>query len=144
MLQNGSTNIINKTISQISPKVIKNIPQASMLKSTDKPKKKVQPVEALKAKKELDDETSYNGSELDEQKEKELKLLKNRLSARKCRQKKKNYIRQLEEQVKTYKAELDNIKKESNKEKTIESYLSILEEKEKEIEETSNKNYKNK
>ena len=139
MLPNGSTNIINKTISQISPKVIKNIPQASMLKSTDKPKKKEQPVEAPKAKKEIDDETSYNGSELDEQKEKELKLLKNRLSARKCRQKKKNYIRQLEEQVKTYKAELDNIKKESNKEKTIESYLSILEEKEKEIEETSNK-----
>lgn len=146
MIPNGSTNIINKTIPQISPKVIKSITQAAMMKSTDKPKpkKKEQQVEVPKVKVKKEeigegDETSYNGSEIDEQKEKELKLLKNRLSARKCRQKKKNYIKQLEEQVKTYKAELDNIKKESNKEKTIESYINILEEKEKEIEETSNK-----
>ena len=49
-------------------------------------------------------------SSLSYDKEKELKLLKNRLSARKCRQKKKIYIKQLEEQLKTYKDKLSTIK----------------------------------
>ncbi len=67
-------------------------------------------------------------------KEKELKLLKNRLSARKCRQKKKIYIKQLEEQLKTYKDQIEYYKIEVNKNKSIENYISILEKNQKEIE----------
>lgn len=82
---------------------------------------------------------SNNVPNVDEIKEKELKLLKNRLSARKCRQKKKNYIIQLEKQVELYKEQIDNYQNEYNKDKSIEHYLTILDEKEKEIENTSNK-----
>ena len=73
-------------------------------------------------------------------KEKELKLLKNRLSARKCRQKKKIYIKQLEEQLKTYKDQIEYYKIEVNKNKSIENYISILEKNQKEIEQYSSTN----
>lgn len=71
--------------------------------------------------------------------EKELKLLKNRISAKKCRQKKKYYVQQLEEQLKRYKEQISNIKNNINKDNTIENILSLLEEKEKEIELATNK-----
>lgn len=83
--------------------------------------------------------STKQGNEVKEEQDKELKLLKNRLSARKCRQKKKNYIKQLEEQVKSYQEQLRQYKNESNNEKSIENYLKLLSEKEKEIEYSSNK-----
>ena len=73
------------------------------------------------------------------EKEREEKLLKNRLSARKCRQKKKKYITNLEEQVKIYKEEIEKFKKENEKKNHIENYFNILEKNEKEIEKCSNK-----
>ena len=73
------------------------------------------------------------------EKEREEKLLKNRLSARKCRQKKKKYIISLEEQVKIYKEEIEKFKKEYEKKNHIENYFNILEKNEKEIEKCSNK-----
>ncbi len=72
-------------------------------------------------------------------KEREEKLLKNRLSARKCRQKKKKYITNLEEQVKIYKEEIEKFKKENEKKNHIENYFNILEKNEKEIENCTNK-----
>ena len=63
--------------------------------------------------------------------------MKNRLSARKCRQKKKIYIKQLEEQLKTYKDQIEYYKIEVNKNKSIENYISILEKNQKEIEQYS-------
>ena len=73
------------------------------------------------------------------EKEREEKLLKNRLSARKCRQKKKKYIISLEEQVKIYKEEIEKFKKEYEKKNHIEHYFNVLEKNEKEIENCSNK-----
>ncbi len=73
------------------------------------------------------------------EKEREEKLLKNRLSARKCRQKKKKYITNLEEQVKIYKEEIEHFKKENEKKNHIENYFNILEKNEKEIENCTNK-----
>ena len=67
-------------------------------------------------------------------KEREEKLLKNRLSARKCRQKKKKYIISLEEQVKIYKEEIEKYKKENEKKNYVENYFNLLEKNEKEIE----------
>ena len=85
--------------------------------------------------------TSVNDSKASVSKinEKELKLLKNRISAKKCRQKKKYYVQQLEEQLKRYKEQISNIKNNINKDNTIENILSLLEEKEKEIELATNK-----
>ena len=68
------------------------------------------------------------------EKEREEKLLKNRLSARKCRQKKKKYIISLEEQVKIYKEEIEKYKKENEKKNYVENYFNLLEKNEKEIE----------
>jgi hypothetical protein len=68
------------------------------------------------------------------EKEREEKLLKNRLSARKCRQKKKKYITNLEEQVKIYKEEIEKYKKENDKKNYVENYFTLLEKNEKEIE----------
>ena len=66
--------------------------------------------------------------------------MKNRLSARKCRQKKKIYIKQLEEQLKTYKDQIEYYKIEVNKNKSIENYISILEKNQKEIVQYSSTN----
>ena len=73
------------------------------------------------------------------EKEREEKLLKNRLSARKCRQKKKKYIISLEEQVKIYKEEIEKFKKEYEKKNHIEHYFNVIKKNEKEIENCSNK-----
>lgn len=58
--------------------------------------------------------------------DKEIKLSKNRLSARKCRLKKKSYIKQLEEEVEQYRLELSHYKNNSKKEKSFENYIHLV------------------
>ncbi len=55
---------------------------------------------------------------------KTMRLIKNRESARKCRQKKKNYINGLEKQIAHLKQELDKYKQIYKTEKNIESMIS--------------------
>ena len=138
----------NRNDNYIFKKEIKlNVPQKEKEKKNNTKKAELFPqinmhptkIEEKERKSERESYHESKGSDIDEKKEKELKLLKNRLSARKCRQKKKNYIKQLEEQVKSYKDQIEHFKSEINKEKSIENYMNILDEKEKEIEQSSNK-----
>jgi hypothetical protein len=64
---------------------------------------------------------------------KQIRLLKNRVSARKCRQKKKSYINNLEAQIKGLKEEVEKHKQINKKEKNLEILIHQLESKEKEL-----------
>ena len=66
-------------------------------------------------------------------KEKELKRAKNRISAKKSKEKRKKYIKQLEDQLEFYKAKSLNDETEKKQGTTTEKMLQILFEKEKEI-----------
>jgi hypothetical protein len=70
---------------------------------------------------------------------KQIRLLKNRLSARKCRQKKKSYINGLEGQIRGLKDEIERLKQINKKEKNLEHMIHVLDNKEREINNTTNK-----
>jgi hypothetical protein len=55
-----------------------------------------------------------------------MKLMKNRLSARKCRQKKKTYIQLLEGDIEDLKKELEKYKHVYKKEKQMENVISLV------------------
>jgi hypothetical protein len=57
---------------------------------------------------------------------KQIRLMKNRLSARKCRQKKKSYINGLESQIRNLKDEVDRYKQTNKKEKNIENLSNMV------------------
>ena len=75
--------------------------------------------------------------------EREKKLLKNRISAKKSRQKKKEHILELEKQVKLYKMEIDKYKLDYDNNLISLNFSKILTEKEKDIE-TKKKNEQSK
>jgi len=62
-----------------------------------------------------------------------LKLMKNRLSAKKCRQKKKEYYDSLESKVAGLEKELEKLKSINKQKNMLDFYMENLEEKEKEI-----------
>ena len=55
-----------------------------------------------------------------------MRLMKNRLSARKCRQKKKHYVNYLEEKIKNLEEKLLKHQSRENKEKQVESLINIV------------------
>jgi hypothetical protein len=54
---------------------------------------------------------------------KQIRLMKNRISARKCRQKKKHYINNLENQIKHLKEDVEKYKQIMKKEKKMENLV---------------------
>ena len=55
-----------------------------------------------------------------------MRLMKNRLSARKCRQKKKYYVEQMEEEILQLKIELEKYKNMEKKEKSLEGMIKAV------------------
>ena len=55
-----------------------------------------------------------------------MRLMKNRLSARKCRQKKKIYVEQMEEEIHQLKSELEKYKNMERKEKSLEGMIKAV------------------
>jgi hypothetical protein len=55
-----------------------------------------------------------------------MRLMKNRLSARKCRQKKKYYVEQMEEEILQLKNELEKYKNMEKKEKSLEGMIKAV------------------
>ncbi len=55
-----------------------------------------------------------------------MRLMKNRLSARKCRQKKKYYVDELENKLIQLQTELEGYKKIQKKEKYLENMISLV------------------
>jgi hypothetical protein len=69
---------------------------------------------------DLDDSECYNDMK------KMMRLMKNRLSARKCRQKKKNYVNVIEKELQDTKDELDKYKRMYKREKQIENLMNLV------------------
>lgn len=69
--------------------------------------------------------TSRNSDSQNEMK-KMMRLMKNRLSARKCRQKKKFYVEQMEEEILQLKSELEKYKNMEKKEKSLEGMIKAV------------------
>ena len=65
--------------------------------------------------------------------QREIKLIQNRMSAKKCRQKKKDYIDNLEKEVAKYKHLVEEYQNIIAKNQSIEKAFSILSQKEKEV-----------
>jgi hypothetical protein len=55
-----------------------------------------------------------------------MRLMKNRLSARKCREKKKDYIKNMEYEINRLKSELDTYKNLQKKEKGLENLINLV------------------
>lgn len=69
---------------------------------------------------------TFKGDESHIEMRKMMRLMKNRLSARKCRQKKKSYIDGLEKRLHQMQNELDILKKNQKKEKHLENMISSV------------------
>jgi hypothetical protein len=69
---------------------------------------------------------TFKGDDSHVEMRKMMRLMKNRLSARKCRQKKKSYVDGLEKRLSQLQNELDLLKKNQKKERHLENMISSV------------------
>lgn len=70
--------------------------------------------------------TTLKGNGQDTDMKKMMRLLKNRLSAKKCRQKKKSYVETLESQIKDLQDELDRYQEMEKKDRSLQSLINLV------------------
>jgi hypothetical protein len=70
---------------------------------------------------------TFKGDDSHDDMKKLMRLMKNRLSARKCRQKKKSYVVGLEKQIVNLKDEIEKYKQIFKSEKTMEHMINLVE-----------------
>ena len=72
---------------------------------------------------------TYKNEKIEEEQndmKKMMRLMKNRVSARKCRQKKKSYVQTLEKEVEDLQKELINLKSINSKEQQTERLINLV------------------